>query len=284
MDVIGVDVGGTKIAAGTVSDGKLIDAIEIPVHAKASPRDIFSQICLVIDALNTSRVKTICVGFPGVVHPKTGVVSVTTNIPKFKHVPLRKWLTQKYRNKKILVQNDAKCFALGQLSSMKNEKHIVGLIIGTGVGAGIIMNRKIITGKDGAIGEVGGWISSTGKSYEELLGGHDFTKQFHASGAELFDKASHGSKNARKMFASYGAHLAELIAVITVTYAPQRIVLGGSVSKASKYFLSSTQKELSRLKVSAKVRLPKIEVASQKYAGVIGAASLAGKATSRGKK
>lgn len=274
MSVIGVDVGGTKIAAGTMINGKLIDVIEIPIHAKKPAKHIFEQICYTIDLLNNSKISAICVGFPGVVHPKTGAVQFATNLPKFNNVPLKKWLLKKYK-KRVFVQNDAKCFALGQLASNKSEKNIIGLILGTGVGAGIIQNRKIMTGKDGHLGEVGEWISSTGKNFENLLSGHDFVKQYHTPGLKMYEKASHGSLWAKKSFISYGTYLAELIAIMAVTFAPQRIILGGSVSKSAKFFLPTTKKELSKLKLSSKIKLPKLVIASTKYAGVIGACALA---------
>ncbi len=277
LTVIGVDVGGTKIAAGTVLIGKntkLIDVIEIPIKANASAHNVFTQICTVIDFLNSKKVGAICVGFPGIVNPKSGAVLFATNIPKFKNIPLKKWLIEKY-NKKVFVQNDAKCFALGQFSTLKSkrDKNIVGLILGTGVGAGIIVNRKIVTGIDGSEGEVGAWISSSGKSFEKTLGGHDFVKQFHTPGLKLFEQAKHGDARARKLFVSYGEHLAELIAMITVTYAPQQIILGGSVSKSAKFFLPATKKQLHAF--CPDIKLPQIVVAKKKYAGVIGAAELA---------
>ena len=274
LKIIGVDVGGTKIAAGTLVDRKLIDAVEVPIHAQMPLKDILHQIEAVIDLIWDKSVRAIGVGVPSIVDTNRGFIRETQNIPKLARVELSSILSKKYRVP-VFVQNDAKCFAFGQLTD--DEQHIVGLILGTGVGAGIIIDGKIYCGQNGTAGEVGGILNSESITFEQSLGGHEIYSQTGISVAQWAKSAMSHDKKAKKLFDDYGKILGELLYYITITYNPSRIVLGGSISKSAQVFLGASKKIMIKRLANqfSYAKPPLITVAPDKYPGVIGAAKLA---------
>ncbi len=157
---IGIDVGGTKIAAALVSSqGKILARAKAVTPQKAKGKDIYKALLEVIDELKEdypfTQVAGIGVGIPGIADPKTHAVIVTPNI-KLAGYPLKKCLAKKFRTN-VIIDNDVNCGLLGEqwLGVAKNKKHVIGLFPGTGVGGGIIIDGKLTGGAQGAAAELG---------------------------------------------------------------------------------------------------------------------------------
>jgi len=158
--VIGIDLGGTNIKAGIVNrEGKIIKKIAVATNAQKGPNEILNRIYLAIDSLlkkNNFKIKGIGIGLPGIVEASTGLVKNPPNLPGWKSVPIGKLLKSRY-NLPVFVENDANAAAIGELifGSGKNLNSFIFVTLGTGVGGGIIINKKLFRGSSGGAGELG---------------------------------------------------------------------------------------------------------------------------------
>ncbi len=157
---IGVDLGGTNIKIGIVSQkGKIINKTSLKTEADGGPAKVISQITKGINELlskNKNKIKGIGIGSPGVVSIKKGTVENPPNLPGWGKVKLAKLIEKKFKLP-VYIENDANAAAIGEmiLGNGKKYSSFVMITLGTGVGGGIIMNKKIFRGENGVAGEVG---------------------------------------------------------------------------------------------------------------------------------
>lgn len=157
---IGVDLGGTNIKIGIVSDkGKLVKNISVKTEADGGPKKVISNILKGIDLIlvkNKFRIQGIGIGCPGVVSIKKGIVENAPNLPGWKNVKLGPIIKNKF-GYKVHLENDANAAAIGELifGAGKKIESFVMVTLGTGVGGGIVFNKKIFRGEFGAAGEIG---------------------------------------------------------------------------------------------------------------------------------
>jgi glucokinase len=160
--IIGVDFGGTKIMAG-VFDEKLecLGVTKVSTKAARGTAAVVERIArCVSDAadecdLTLDDVKAIGLGAPGAVDPDRGVVLFAPNL-RWENVPLQKQLEKKL-DIAVFLENDCNAAALGVYEHELQAKpaHMVGIFMGTGIGAGLILNREIYTGFNKTAGEIG---------------------------------------------------------------------------------------------------------------------------------
>ncbi len=157
---IGVDLGGTSVKIGIVSDkGKISRKLSLETHSSEGPDAVVEQIKKgITEILKKSKKKIygIGIGSPGVVTSKKGIVQNPPNFPGWEKVSLGK-LIEKEFNKKVFVENDANAAAIGELIFGVGKKYdsFIMVTLGTGVGGGIIIKNKIYRGEFGAAGEIG---------------------------------------------------------------------------------------------------------------------------------
>lgn len=157
---VGVDLGGTNIKVGIVShDGKIINKISLDTRADEGPNIVINQIKKGINALlknNKLLIQGIGIGSPGTVSTKKGTVENPPNLPGWGKVNLGKIINKEF-DIKTKVENDANAAAIGEMifGAGKNLDSFVMVTLGTGVGGGIILNRKLFKGEFGAAGEIG---------------------------------------------------------------------------------------------------------------------------------
>ncbi len=157
---IGVDLGGTNIKIGIVSDkGKLVKSISIKTEADCGPKNVIANIIKGIETIlvkNKLKIQGIGIGCPGVVSTKKGIVENAPNLPGWKNVKLGSIVKEKF-NYKVHLENDANAAAIGELifGAGKKFDSFVMVTLGTGVGGGIVYNKKIFRGEFGAAGEIG---------------------------------------------------------------------------------------------------------------------------------
>jgi glucokinase len=271
---IGVDLGGTNVRAALVDHDHMIRLKEKSIRSQGTEKEVFEDLCTVIDAVFDNQVKGIGIGVPSLVNPDNGVIFDTTNIPSWKKVPLKKWLEKKYK-KPVTIDNDANCFALGEkhFGAGKSCENFVGLITGTGLGAGIISNGKLHSGAYCGAGEFG--MLPYRDSILEHYASGQFFRRFNKDGATLAQAAKAGDAQAIRIFNEYGEHLAHAIKIILYTLAPEMIVLGGSVSLSFPFFKTALEESLKDFAYSDVLRNLKIKTSKLKNAAVLGAASLA---------
>jgi glucokinase len=157
---VGVDLGGTSTKVGIVDkNGKIHKKTEVDTLANGGPDIIIHQIEKGIDFIIKGFEKDIAgigIGSPGVVIKKKGTVENPPNFSNWKKVHLGRIIEKKY-NINTFVENDANAAAIGELifGAGVGMKNFIMITLGTGVGGGIIINRKIYRGETGAAGELG---------------------------------------------------------------------------------------------------------------------------------
>jgi glucokinase len=272
--VVGIDLGGTNVRAGLVADGRLHDVRSVPVRSRGTMEDVLEDVFGAVDAVMRSDVAGIGAGVPSVIDLGTGTVYDVQNIPSWTKVPLKARLEERYR-RPAYVNNDANAFAAGEkhFGKIRPYDSAVGLIVGTGLGAGIIANGRLYSGVNCGAGEFG-MLPYLDRNFEAYASGQFFERVHGASGRELAAAAERGDPRALGIFAEFGRHVGEAVKAICYAVDPEIIVLGGSVSKSYGFFRSTLWDTFRTYAYSiAKARL-RIEVSETGNIALLGAAAL----------
>ena len=307
---VGVDLGGTNIKIGIVSDkGKLVKSISIKTEADCGPKTVIANIIKGVEAIlskNKLKIQGIGVGCPGVVSIKKGIVENAPNLPGWKNVKLGPIIKEKF-SYRVHLENDANAAAIGELMFGAGKKFdsFVMVTLGTGVGGGIVFNKKIFRGEFGAAGEIG-HISidvngpkcncgSTGCI--EAYAGNSYLKEQIRS--ELKDypdskvwkliendlskvspriiQAASEKKDAYAKFVieRMGKQLGTALASLSNLLDISTFIIGGGVAGFGKPLLDSARKTISeRVLLPLRQRVLVIPAKLQNEAGIKGASSL----------
>ncbi len=272
--VIGVDIGGTNLRAALVETDKIGEIRTVPVRKSADPEEVLSDLFAVIDPLVGGNVRGLGVGVPSVIDLETGVVTDVQNIPSWKKVELRARLEERYALP-VLLNNDANCFAVGEkhFGKARPFANAVGLIVGTGLGAGIIVNGRLYGGAHCGAGEIG-MLPYLDRNFESYASGQYFRNVHGASGEDLSAAAGEGDEEALRVFSEFGTHLGEAVKAVAYALDPEIVVLGGSVSRSFPYFRDSMWSRVRTLAYGAVVADLRIEVSETEHVAILGAAAL----------
>jgi len=272
--VIGVDLGGTNVRAGLVVDGRLAGVRSVPVRGRGTEAEVLEDLFDAIDPVMRPDVAGIGAGVPSIIDLKAGVVYDVQNIPSWKKVPLKALLEERYRLP-VYVNNDANCFAAGEkhFGKLGPYDSAVGLIVGTGLGAGIIANGRLYSGINCGAGEFG-MLPYLDRNFEAYASGQYFRRVHGTSGRETAERAGRGDGKALEIFAAFGRHLGEAVKAVCYAVDPEIILLGGSVSKSYRFFRAALWETFQGYAYSlAKERL-RIEVSETENIAILGAAAL----------
>lgn len=312
--IAGVDLGGTttKIAFITM-DGDIIHKWEIPTDNSNEGQNITTNIAKAINEkmneLGESKDNLLGIGMgaPGPVDYETGIILNVVNLGWQDNYPLKESI-EAAASLPAAVENDANCAALGEMwqGAGNGAKNLVCVTLGTGVGGGVIANGSIVQGKNGAAGEIGhitvipdgGAPCNCGKTgcletvasatgivrlaNEELLKGEakgELAERLAANGKitskDVFESAENGDALANKILKEVTFHLGFVLASIANTLNPDKIVLGGGVSKAGSILLDAVNENFAKFAFSAVRDSTKLALATLgNDAGVLGAAWL----------
>lgn len=155
--VVGVDIGGTKIAAGRVdAEARVTAAVTLPTLAREPFDESLGQVYGAIEQCLASGVTAIGICAPGPLNPRTGVVLNPPNLPHWRNVPLAKLVEDRF-GLPCRVENDANAAGLAEVlfGAAQGMDSVLYVTLSTGIGAGIILNGKIYHGKNGAAAEGG---------------------------------------------------------------------------------------------------------------------------------
>ena len=282
MYYIGVDLGGTNIAAGVVSeDWKLVVKSSVKTNVDdpdALVKDMADLIKKVISdaGISVSDIKSIGIGSPGTIDSKNGVVVYANNI-NFHNFPLAEKL-KKFIDLPVFMSNDANVAALGEFvaGGAKEYNSAVMVTLGTGVGGGIILDGKIwegyksagaeightviaVDGEQCSCGRKGCWeayssatalIRDTKRAIEKnpsSLMAEIAENDGKVSGKTAFSAAKKGDSVAQEVIDNYIKHLAEGIANILNLIAPDVVLLGGGIAYEGENLLVPLRKKVKSL-------------------------------------
>lgn len=271
---IGIDLGGTNIRAGLVAENNLSSVLSQKINASGTVDDVLSELFLLVDKLINPSVKAIGIGVPGLVDTDQGIVYDVVNIPSWKQVPLGQLLGDRY-HLPVFINNDANCFALGEFyfGKGRGSDSMIGLTIGTGLGSGIIIHKKLYAGRNGGAGEFG-MIDYHDKYVEYYASGQFFKNVYNVDGEVVFKRAGEGDKQAIGMYEEMGIHLGNAIKTILYALDVELIILGGSVRHAYPFFQKTVWQSLQSFAFQNAVKNLRIEVSELENSGLLGAAAL----------
>lgn len=270
--IIALDIGGTNINAGKIIDGKVIRSCKFPFSAHQGLEEIMQFICNCIDTVRSPIFEGIAIGVPCIVN--NGTVFNAVNIPAWKNYDLQDALEQRF-NVPVYINNDVNCFAQGAYLFRKNENitNMSAICLGTGIGAGFIIERKLYTGNNCSAGEIGSIEYLTG-TFDDYCSGSFFSNHYGISGEALAEKARKGDQKAKDAFIVFGKNLAKAIIFLLLTVDTQLIVLGGSVAHSFDLFIDTVWDELTYCSNQNIITNLKIEKNTAKNCALIGAAFL----------
>ncbi len=264
---IGIDVGGTKIAAGLVSDdGTILQRHFTQAHAEQAPEvviDVIEQVyhtLLKAGHVESSAIEAVGLGFPGNVNTLTGQVLVCSNLPGWDHFPLRDVLSERL-GVPVVLENDTNLCAVGEhrYGAGHGASKMCYVTFSTGYGVGLIINNQLYSGSTGTAGEIGhvvvevngppctcgkngclmAYASGIGISrmaYEKIDEGVETVlrdmipsdgKRF--SGQIIAAAAVQGDRIALEILQTAGYYCGIGLSVLLQTFNPELIVLGGGL-------------------------------------------------------
>ncbi|MGA9378940.1 MAG: ROK family protein [Phormidium sp.] len=285
--VIGIDLGGTAIKLGRFSeDGKCEESLTVSTPQPATPEAVIQALVAAIKPLRTAGVKAIGVGTPGPADAAGKIAKIAINLVGWNDIPLAE-LLEKETGLPTIIANDANCAALGEawLGAGRNFRNLILLTLGTGVGGAIILDGKLLTGPQGAAGELGlislnpdGPKCNSGNngSLEQYVSVQAIRRLTGLEPLELGELAEKGDRKALEFWQSYGKNLGVGLASLIYILTPEAIVIGGGVSASAKFFFPAVLAEIEQrvLPISrAGLQLLVAELGNQ--AGMVGAAKLA---------
>ena len=272
--IIGVDLGGTNVRAGKVANNEIIDMFSQQIASNETKDFVLNQVIETIEKVFDDSVEGIGLGVPSIVDVEKGIVYDVQNIPAWDQVNLKEILETKF-NVPAYINNDANCFVVGEKYFGVGQKYesIVGLIMGTGLGAGYYYYNRLFMGANCGAGEFG-MVQYKDSIYEDYCSGQFFNKSYKIKGDELLALAEKRDKKALEIFSEFGIHVGNAITTIIYMLDPEVIILGGSVSKSFKYFENSMLSTLKKIPYTNSVKNLKIEVSSLPLVAVLGAAAL----------
>lgn len=276
IKVIGIDLGATNIRGAVVDNNAIGNIVSRRIKSNGSVEDVLNDVYAVTDTLlkNHQPCAAIGIGVPSVVDVAEGIVYDVQYIPSWKEVYLKTLMQERY-NIPVYVNNDANCFAVGELyfGKGKGVDNMVGLTLGTGLGTGIITNGKLYTGYNCGAGEIG-LFPYMDNVLEYYCSGSFFNNVYGLDGVKVFNDARAGDSRALELYAELGTHIGNAIKMAMYAYDPELIVLGGSVSHAFDYFKEAMWLSVKNFAYPKTLNRIRIEISEMQNSAIIGAAAL----------
>ncbi len=311
---VGVDIGGTKIAAGVVdAEGRVLARHTSYAHAGQPPEAVIAATLEAVQAVRSQAglemgdLAAVGVGFPGYVHGAQGRVLVSSNLPAWDNHPLRDCLQERL-GLPVVLDNDCNCAAWGEYryGAGRGARSLCYATLSTGCGTGIVLDGKVYAGATGTAGEIGhtlvdpnGPPCTCGKrgcvmSYASgvaisrmacervrrgeptLLRGLCGPDPAHVTGEQVAEAARQGDAVAQEVLAVAGHYFGIGLANITLVLNPDRIVIGGGLARIGPLVLDPCLAALREHVHPAIIASTRIALSELwQDAGMLGAAALA---------
>ncbi len=314
--IIGIDVGGTKVAGGLVTlKGQLVKSQVVPTHADKGFKTSYGQIEYLIERLvklagGKDNVVGIGICAPGPLNPKAGIVINPPNLPGWRNIRLAS-LLENHFHLPAKVENDANAAGLAEVlfGAAVGYRDVFYVTVSTGVGTGVIINKKIYHGKNGVGGE-GGHVSIDFRSpyrcgcgtlgcIEALAAGPAMARRARValeqehnkpsllrelSGGDLRkidpvmiqQAARRGDEVAKFIIDETGFFLGAWLGGMMSLFDPEAIIIGGGVAQIGKPLFDKIRQTMPSYTINRRfvAELPILPAKLQKNVGIFGAASV----------
>lgn len=304
---IGIDLGGTNIAAGLVDENQnILCQMSLPTQSQRPYQEIVRDMAILVRGLVNmgniamEDVASVGIGSPGTPEKETGNILYSNNLG-WENVPLLEELG-KYIPVPLKVDNDANCAALGEVlaGAAKGCRSAVMITLGTGVGGGIVLDGQIYDGVNHAGAEIGHTVLVSGgepctcgrrgcweayasatalirmgreascQNPDSLLAGCE-----KLDGLAIFQAADRGDLAAQQVIKQYLFYVAEGLTNVVNVFQPEAVVIGGGICGQGERILKPIREQVARDVFCKQVSLPRIVTATLgNAAGIIGAAFL----------
>ncbi len=280
--IIGVDVGGTniKISRFHSSTWTVLKHAQVPTPLYFP--EVLDACVELIESFRTDATTPVGVCFPGPIRQAEGILVRAPNILDSEEVPVKKILSERLKTN-VEVENDGQAFTLAEatLGAGKGYPVVCGVIIGTGLGGGLVVNGKVYEGANGFAGEIGHMLLQPGQPPYETKNNRGDAEQF-LSGTAFAErcKAAVGPEDYLEGDVCAALHpdvikeVAWLCTNITHAYDPSIIIFGGSIGKALNPHLMSIKEELTKW-ILPPIKSPVLAIAKMEHPGTLGAALIA---------
>jgi fructokinase len=292
----GIDLGGTKIEGVIAAPGNHATALQrlrLATESEKGYHHIVAQIATLVGQLESAsgcrRPRVIGIGTPGAMEPSTGALKNSNTVCLIGQ-PLRCDLEATLQCE-VSLANDANCFALAEatLGAAKGRDTVIGLILGTGVGGGIVINGQVLDGLHGIAGEWGHnpicgeqttcYCGRRG-CVETVISGPALERFYVAQGGrslrlpEIVARADSGDAAAKATLSRLREKFGEAIAAVINILDPDAVVIGGGVGNVNELYTEATRAEVRRHLFNPELRTEFLRPKLGDSAGVFGAAML----------
>ena len=309
--LIGVDIGGTNVRMGVVTpEGRVLEKVEYLTDTSRGGLALFQELISHLKDLIRKDFKPshtligIGIGVAGIIDIKKGILRYSPNLPDLNGVELRDFLKEKI-SAPIVIENDANAFTLGEgwMGAARGSQHYCGITLGTGVGGGMVVEGKILHGTEGMAGEVGHMVinpegllcSCGGKGCLEVYASGTGIRRMALEAIEkgkgkgilqwsggnpqkitsekVFEAAQSGDLTAKEIFVRMGGYLGLGLVDLIHLFNPEKIVIGGKVSRAWDYFIGNTMETVQERSMKGpRERVQIVQALCGDDAGILGAA------------
>jgi glucokinase len=306
MNAIGVDVGGTKIAAAVVStEGKILNEVRYPTQAVPPNRLVGTIAGAITEVKDSFEVGGVCLAVPGLIMASVNTVIFSPNLHEIENIRLDEEIGGR-TGMRVTVENDANAAAWGEFryGAGKDVDHQIFITLGTGVGGGVITHGILLRGAQGAGGELGhvtldpegphcgcgnrGCLEALASGTAIQRRAREFANdrpgsalgqlalQRQVLGEDVTKLAEEGNEAAVSVLKDTGRWLGIGVAGFVNMFNPEVVAVGGGASRAGEFILEPARRE-----VELRARSPSRDLVEIKEAtlgpvsGVLGAAALA---------
>ncbi|WP_297598413.1 ROK family protein [uncultured Cetobacterium sp.] len=294
MNIIAIDIGGTEIKYGLVNEeGEILFSSSLLTEASKGVEQLLKKIDKIIEEfISTYLIAGIGISATGQIDGKQGVVVGGTNlIPGWIGTKLVEILEEKYKVPTIL-ENDVNCATLGEmwLGAAKGKKNFICLTIGTGIGGGVVLNGRLLTGEGSVAAEFGhiqivkdgkecgcgnkgcyqAYASTTAllKLVEEKMGRN-------LNGKEFFEEVHKNSIPYIEILNEWVDYFTDGLSSLIYIFNPSLVVIGGGISKQGDFLMDIFKKSLEKKVMKNYLDILTIKMAERgNDAGILGASYL----------
>lgn len=304
--IAGIDIGGTAIKIGLVSGrGVVLSKTSIPYDPHRSFEGLVESIRGSIKSLVSSQqtsLKAVGISTPGYADPATGIlIDGANNVPALQGRSLPGALGD-FFSLPAFIDNDGTCAATGELlyGAGREFQNFVLITLGTGIGGGVVINRKPVTGRDGQPPEIGaicldpdGPVNYSGVpgTFERLASASGFIALYgsmignsvtQVTPRDIFRLAAEGNESARLAIDGIGRYIAQAFGIMINLLNLEACIIGGGISEAGQPLLDAVRKHLPFFTWPNLYRKSQVLLAQLgNDAGLIGAAAMAARRAGR---